>query len=56
LTEGYRAMLDAKNWGCHAMALIHISMDKTHPERFATFESEVTVLRCWSAFDHWPRR
>jgi hypothetical protein len=31
LTEGYRAMLDAKNWGCHAMALIHISMAKHTP-------------------------
>ncbi|WP_210545069.1 Lrp/AsnC family transcriptional regulator [Rhodoferax sp. PAMC 29310] len=44
LIEGYRAMLDAKKLGLSLMALIHISMDKHTPERFANFESEVTVL------------
>lgn len=44
LIEGYRAMLNAKKLGLSLMALIHISMDKHTPERFANFESEVTVL------------
>ena len=44
LIEGYRAMVDAKKLGLSLMALIHISMDKHTPERFANFESEVTVL------------
>jgi Lrp/AsnC family transcriptional regulator, leucine-responsive regulatory protein len=44
LIEGYRATLDAKKLGLSLMALIHISMDKHTPERFANFESEVTVL------------
>ena len=44
LIEGYRAMVDAKKMGLSLMALIHISMDKHTPERFANFESEVTVL------------
>lgn len=44
LIEGYRAMVNAKKLGLSLMALIHISMDKHTPERFANFESEVTVL------------
>lgn len=44
LIEGYRAMVDAKKLGLSLMALIHISMDKHTPERFANFEAEVTVL------------
>ena len=44
LIEGYRAMLNAKKLGLSLMALIHISMDRHTPERFANFESEVTVL------------
>ena len=44
LIEGYRAMVNAKKLGLSLMALIHIAMDKHTPERFANFESEVTVL------------
>ena len=44
LITGYRAQLDAKKLGLTLMALIHISMDKHTPERFANFEAAVTVL------------
>ena len=41
---GYRAILDAKKLGLSMMALIHISLDKHTPERFANFETEVNTL------------
>lgn len=44
LIKGYQALLDAKKLGLTLMALIHISMDKHTPERFANFEAAVTVL------------
>ncbi|MEI8169887.1 MAG: Lrp/AsnC family transcriptional regulator [Rhodoferax sp.] len=44
LIVGYRALLDAKKLGLTLMALIHISMDKHTPERFANFETQVSVL------------
>ncbi len=44
LITGYRALLDAKKLGLSLMALVHISMDKHTPERFANFEAAVTVL------------
>ena len=40
----YRALLDAKKLGLTLMALIHISMDRHTPERFANFEAEVSIL------------
>ncbi|MFA6310265.1 MAG: Lrp/AsnC family transcriptional regulator [Sterolibacterium sp.] len=47
---GYRALLDAKALGLSLMALIHISMDRHTPERFANFETKVgelpEVLEC----------
>lgn len=47
---GYRALLDAKALGLSLMALIHISMDRHTPERFANFEAKVgelpEVLEC----------
>lgn len=50
LIIGYRALLDAKALGLTLMALIHISMDRHTPERFANFEKTVTdlpeVLEC----------
>jgi Lrp/AsnC family leucine-responsive transcriptional regulator len=50
LIIGYRALLDAKKLGLLLMALIHISMDRHTPERFANFESTVSdlpeVLEC----------
>jgi Lrp/AsnC family leucine-responsive transcriptional regulator len=50
LILGYRALLDAKTLGLTLMALIHISMDRHTPERFANFESTVAdlpeVLEC----------
>ena len=44
LIVGYRALLDAKKLGLSLMALIHISMDRHTPERFANFEAKVCVL------------
>ena len=50
LIAGYRAMLDAKQLGLSLTALIHISMDRHTPERFANFEQTVTgmpeVMEC----------
>lgn len=44
LITGYRAMLDPKKAGLSLMALIHISMDRHTPERFANFEEKVAAL------------
>lgn len=44
LISGYRAMLDAKQLGLSLMALIHISMDRHTPERFANFEERISAL------------
>jgi len=44
LIQGYRALLDAKKLGLSLMALIHISMDRHTPERFANFETSVGLL------------
>jgi Lrp/AsnC family leucine-responsive transcriptional regulator len=47
---GYRAVLDAGKLGLSLLALIHISMDRHTPERFANFEQKVAdlpeVLEC----------
>ncbi len=44
LILGYRAMLDARKLGLSLIALVHISMDRHTPERFANFEASVAVL------------
>jgi Lrp/AsnC family leucine-responsive transcriptional regulator len=44
LITGYRAMLDARKLGLSLIALVHISMDRHTPERFANFEASVSVL------------
>lgn len=44
LITGYRAMLDAEKLGLTLLALIHISMDRHTPERFANFDAEVNAL------------
>jgi len=44
LIAGYRAMLDAKQLGLSLMALIHISMDRHTPERFANFDKTIGEL------------
>ncbi|MBS0309253.1 MAG: Lrp/AsnC family transcriptional regulator [Proteobacteria bacterium] len=44
LILGYRALLDAKVLGLTLMALVHISMDRHTPERFAHFEATVSAL------------
>ncbi len=44
LITGYRALVDAKKLGLTLMALLHISMDKHTPERFANFEKRVGAL------------
>ena len=41
---GYRAVLDARRLGLTLTALIHISMDRHTPERFANFEDKVAAL------------
>ena len=50
IVTGYRALLNAKALGYTLMALIYISMDKHTPERFESFEKEITqipeVLEC----------
>jgi Lrp/AsnC family leucine-responsive transcriptional regulator len=40
----YRALLDARALGLTLMALVHISMDRHTPERFANFEQKVSEL------------
>ena len=44
LITGYRATVDPKLLGLSLMALIHISMDKHTPERFANFEASVSEI------------
>lgn len=44
LIMGYRALLDAKKLGLSLMAIVHISMDRHTPERFANFEASVALL------------
>ena len=44
IISGYRAILDAKALGLSLMALVHISMDRHTPERFANFESKIAAL------------
>ncbi len=44
LILGYRAMVDSKRLGYSLMALLHISMDRHTPERFANFEKNVAAL------------
>lgn len=44
LIAGYRAILDGKKLGLTLMALVHISMDRHTPERFANFEAKVSAL------------
>jgi Lrp/AsnC family leucine-responsive transcriptional regulator len=41
---GYRAVLDAGKMDLTLLALIHISMDRHTPERFANFESAIAAL------------
>jgi Lrp/AsnC family leucine-responsive transcriptional regulator len=41
---GYRALLDARRLGLKLLALVHISMDRHTPERFANFEARVAEL------------
>jgi Lrp/AsnC family leucine-responsive transcriptional regulator len=41
---GYRATLDPGKLGLTLLALIHISMDRHTPERFANFERRVAEL------------
>lgn len=44
LIAGYHAELDARKLGLTLMALIHISMDRHTPERFANFESRISDI------------
>ncbi len=44
IIEGYRAVLNARQLGLTLTALIHISMDKHTPERFANFEKQISKL------------
>ncbi len=44
LIVGYRALLDARKLGLTLLALVHISMDRHTPERFARFDAAVREL------------
>ncbi len=44
LIVGYRALVDARTLGLTLLALVHISMDRHTPERFANFEQAVAAL------------
>lgn len=44
LIVGYQAQIDARRLGYRLMALVHISMDRHTPERFANFEANVQAL------------
>ncbi len=44
MIAGYRAMVDSRRLGYSLMALLHISMDRHTPERFANFEAKVAAL------------
>ena len=44
LILGYRALLDARRLGLTLLALVHISMDRHTPERFARFDAAVSEL------------
>jgi Lrp/AsnC family leucine-responsive transcriptional regulator len=44
LIRGYRALLEASKLGLTLLALVHISMDRHTPERFARFDAAVTEL------------
>ncbi|KEA61716.1 Transcriptional regulator, AsnC family [Marinobacterium lacunae] len=44
LITGYKAIVDAKAMGLTLMALLHISMDRHTPERFANFDSTVSAI------------
>lgn len=44
IISGYRALLDARKLGLSLLALIHISMDRHTPERFANFEARIAEL------------
>ncbi len=44
LIIGYRALVDARKLGLTLLALIHISMDRHTPERFANFDAAVIAL------------
>lgn len=50
IITGYRALTDARKLGLSLMALVHISMDRHTPDRFANFEKHVArlpeVLEC----------
>lgn len=41
---GYRAIVDARKLGFALMALVHITLDRHTPERFANFEARIRVL------------
>lgn len=44
LITGYRAMVDARKLGLTLTAIVHISMDRHTPERFANFEAKIGAL------------
>ena len=44
LITGYRALVDARKLGLSLIALLHITMDRHTPERFANFEKKVAAL------------
>jgi len=41
---GYRAIVDGRKLGFALMALVHITLDRHTPERFANFDAKICVL------------
>jgi Lrp/AsnC family transcriptional regulator, leucine-responsive regulatory protein len=41
---GYRAIVDGRKLGFALMALVHITLDRHTPERFANFDAKIRVL------------
>jgi Lrp/AsnC family transcriptional regulator, leucine-responsive regulatory protein len=50
IITGYRALVDARKLGLGLQALVHITMDRHTPDRFAHFEKQISrlpeVLEC----------
>ncbi|MDY6890451.1 MAG: Lrp/AsnC family transcriptional regulator [Pseudomonadota bacterium] len=44
LIRGYRALVDGKKLGLNLSVILHISMDRHTPERFANFERKIAAL------------
>ena len=41
---GYRAIVDGRKLGFALMALVHITLDRHTPERFANFDAKIREI------------